>query len=287
MPSSSFFSGLDQVSEHPRKVHRNNNHGYPSSLQDSPYLSSPIRPIPSFSRHRGSSSISVTSKRSRTINSRTNSPAQSTVGSLRLTSPYSESIFSLHSLCTTSNTTRRESERQSLSRSVLLPHEIDVMVKQMKVDPKGNSHSKALDSEENGDDGDYDLSDFDDDSTITSDIAKSVCDEDVYNLILKEGDNEFLCQRRETLHKDCDLSSNEKQTKSDPLVGNDPQAIKLPSVQLDQTKNTDTTDKKGKMKQNERYSESNLKRSPYAVNQNKTKRSIGRKKKKIQDNVYI
>ena len=293
MPSSSFFSGLDQVAEHPRKDHRNY-HGYPSSLKESPYLSSPIRPIPSFSRHR-SCNLSVSSKRSRrTIDSATNSQDQSTVGSLRLTSPYSESIFSLHSLCTTSSKPRKESEGQSLSRSVLLPHEIDVMIKQMKVDQKDiNPNCNDADIEKAGEDEQYDLSDFDDDSTIASDTVKSICDDDVYNLMQKDGGDEFPFQKRFFITtKDNDVTTskgNSMDTKNEQSEGNDEASIRLPSVHVEPAKDLEIPEKKVKMNPTDKYSELSLKRSPYAVNQSsKTKRSTGRKKKKTQDkNIYV
>ncbi len=289
-PSSLFSPGLDQVAEHPRKKSQRNSHGYPSSLNRSPYLSSPIRPIPSFSRHR-SSNLSVSSKRSRTINSTANSEDQSTVGSLRLTSPYSESIFSLHSLCTNASTTpRKENERQSLARTVLLPHEIDVMVKHMKAEQKDNLHSKASHLEENGNhDDQYDLSDFDDDSTVASDVANSVCDEDVYNLMNEEGDGEFLFERRDIHPKsNGGTASNENpvEKSSKPTAENE-KTVSLPSVHLEHAKSSEIPEKKVKTKPSEKYSDFSLKRSPYAVNQkSKPKRSAGRKKKKIQD-VYI
>jgi hypothetical protein len=285
MPNSSFFSGLDQVSEQPNKSHRNN-HAFPSSLQDSPYLSSPIRPIPSFSRNR-SSNMSVSSKRSRkvaTVCGRLNSPAQSTVGSLRLTSPYSESIFSLHSLCTTS-TKNVESERQSLSRTVLLPHEIDVLAKQLKVE-QGDIQREREGKDADDDDSQYDLSDFDDDSTIASDIAKSINDEIVFQKIQVEGDDELLYDVKDIVPKEVSIMGEDAMKNTCDSAESNSQSIKLPSVNVEETFQRNgkqifnSPEKRSKFKQQQHKSPpSSIIKSPYAVSQAKPKRSTRKKKK--------
>lgn len=309
MPSSSFFSGLDQVSEQPPKKSNRSNNGFASSLQDSPYLSSPIRPIPSFSRQR-SSNLSVSSKRSRKYHGSTSimscddrrvtSPAQSTVGSLRLTSPYSESIFSLHSLCTNSTRNNTESERHSLSRSVLLPHEIDDLRKQFNI-PKGNHHYQNQSNAKDDDDDDqYDMSDFDDDSTIASDFAKSITDEEVFEKIKMEGCGELLFHHKDILPREVvtvQEKHNTEASKCDfPEVEID-RSIKLPSVNPEDSIRSNNNQKlvskspvgsskkpKTMRKDDITSSESPLKKSPYAVNQTKSKWST-RKKKKVHTNV--
>ena len=118
-----------------------------------------------------------------------------------------------------------------------------------------------------------------------SDVAKSVCDDDVYNLMQKERDDECLCLRRDVPPKDIsnDGIQKENPSKKNEILsgGNDQEAIKLPSVNTDHMKDSETPDRKNKMKQNDRLTKTALKRSPYAVNQTKAKRSTTRKKKKI------
>ncbi len=288
MPSSSFFSGLDQVTEQPKRTHRSN-HGFPSSLQDSPYLSSPIRPIPSFSKNR-SSNMSISSKRSKKVCSRPNSPAQSTVGSLRLTSPYSESIFSLHSLCTTPSK-KVETERQSLSRTVLLPNEIDDMAKQLNVQTSNFQRHSELKRECGDDDEKYDMSDFDDDdSTIESDAAKSLCDEKVFQKMQVEGnDDELLYRYQDVVPNEVTIEQELTKNKIDLKDSNSPE-IKLPAVNTEGDENqalTSTTpERKHKLKNQhqDRSSDSSIIRSPYAANQSKLKRST-RKKKKANESI--
>lgn len=282
MPRSSFFSGLDQVSEEPKKINR-------SSLQDSPYLSSPIRPFPSYNV-RQSSNTSVSSKRSRKqcgskiMCDRTSSPAQSTLGSLRLASPYSESIFSIHSLCTAS-TQNGESERQSLSRTVLLPNEIDALAKALKLQRSRNQQDYSPKDEENC--NQYDLSDFDDDSTIASDFAKSVTDENVFNKIMVEGDDGLLYSRKESLPVEVEITEQTEMKKSEVL---DTSSLKLPSIYTDEAVpavggsqksiSKSTIDKSiRKLRNKEKISTGPIvKKSPYAANLNRSKQGTLRKK---------
>jgi len=295
MPHSSFYSGLDQVSEQPIKNQRNS-HGFPSSLQDSPYLSSPIRPIPSSSRSQsrggGNSNMSVTSKLSKrytSSNSRATSPAHSTVGSLRLASPYSESIFSIHSLCT-SSTQNVESERQSLSRTVMLPHEIDDLTKLFKID-NGNIEILKKAKEEGGDEDQYSISDFDDDSTIASNLANSINDDIVFEKMQEKtlgDDNILLYHRNHVMPKEvCIMKEEHDKNQYDSTEKCSP-ALKLPSVSTEDAnkeyrkEGTNASVKKVKLKQQQeshKYSDVALLRSPYAINQTNSKR-VSRKKKK-------
>lgn len=305
MPSSSFFSGLDQVSEQPPRKSNRSNNGFVSSLQDSPYLSSPIRPIPSFSRQR-SSNLSVSSKRSRKYHGgtsvmsyddrRASSPAQSTVGSLQLNSPYSESIFSLHSLCTKSMRSNTGSERHSSSRSVLLPQEIDDLRKQFNI-PKGNYHHLNQFNGKDDDNDQYDMSDFDDDSTIASDSAKTITDEDVFEKMQMEGFGELLYHHKDILPKEVVTVQEKHNTEACKRdfseVGTD-QSIKLPSVNPEESIRSNNYQKlvskspvkptKTVRKDEAISSDNALKKSPYAVNQNRSKWST-RKKKKMHTNV--
>ena len=313
MPTSSFFSGLDQVSEQqPTRKNSQKNNVFPSSLQDSPYLTSPIRPIPSFSK-KYSSNMSVSSKRSkkygaRTVacDNRTMSPSQSTVGSLRLTSPFSDSIFSLHSLCTSSKKVV-ENERQSLSRTVLLPHEIDILAKQFHVtyDIKNNDrHNSKEDIDD--DNGDV-MSDFDDDSTIASDIAKSINDDNIYEKLQLEEKEEALYNIKQNLPKEISIEDddnnnetttvkNDRKQKQDTAIHQT--TLKLPSVNTGELLEERTNDKSlvpavvqsnKQMNLQPNNNETDIspdsafkKRSPYAVNQSRAKLT-NRKKKKVHN----
>ncbi len=290
MPSSSFFSGLDLVSEHSKKSSRSNL-GVPSTLQDSPYLSSPIRPIPSF-RQR-SSDFSVSSKRSRKPGTSTSvddgaaSLAQSTVGSLRLTSPYSDSIFSIHSLCTTSSIRQNENERQSLSRTVLLPDEIENLKKQLKYHP--TSFQNQLNTKnENEENDQYNIVDFDDDSTIVSYFAHSIADENIFNKMEMDSDEDVLFNRNSDFPKEVSITENSQikgngESIKDNSNNDSHSLLKFPSVHgpdvlLRVGYNYSPSDKGGKKLSNHE-GDSVMKQSPYAVNQCKTKRGTRKKKK--------
>lgn len=294
MPSSSFLSGLGLVSEHSKNSSRSHL-GFPSTFQDSPYLSTPIRPIPSFSRQR-SSNFSVSSKRSRKPRTSTwvddgaASLAQSTVGSLRLTSPYSDSIFSLHSLCTTSSTRQNENERQSLSRTVLLPDEIENLKKQLKYHP--TSYQNQLNTKKEDEENDqYNIAEFDDDSTIVSDFAHSITDENIFNKMEMESDEDILFNRNSDFPKEVSITDKIQMKGNGESIkdnsNNDSHSLlKFPSVHnpdalLHVGYNSSPPDKGGKKLSNHE-GDSTMKLSPYAVNQCRTNRGT-RKKKKVHN----
>ncbi len=184
------------------------------------------------------------------------------------------------------------------------------MIKQMKVVSKQENVNliakvgteKPGDDRE-GNDDQYDSSEFDDDSTIESAIAKSISDEEVYTAMQKEGEHECLCKRHDSIphpKEACfehhnhyahqhDETPNTTFT-ADTSMHNDQQTIRLPSVlHTQQAKESETKshlEKKVAVKNNS--TEFSLKRSPYAVSQPKIKRSIGQKKKKIQNSsIYM
>ena len=251
--------------------------GIPSALQDSPYLSSPIRPL-SFR-----STTSRKSKRSVSRSFRAHSPARSTVGSLRLKSPYSESVFSLQSL---SSTTSRgfNQKRQSLSRTVLLPHEIDDLQKLLGATicvMKNEKHS--LDDDEN----EYDLSDFDDDSTVNSESVMSIDDAAVLHLLANDAEDTVLGNHRISMpstaskvvnQPPCDDHSIENDNNVKEVKAIDPPNIKLPSVNADRGGDEKVSHRKKIRSEGKIDKKNRLFKSPYAATM-KPKKS----KKKRED----
>lgn len=122
---------------------------------------------------------------------------RSTVGSLRLTSPHSASVFSLQSLATTQSGVlgrhgnKRRSE-SSLNRSVLLPDELDGLAIDLgvNIDAAKGIHMNGKEIGGSVDEKDKDtliLSDNDsDESTVNSDGAMSLNDDVVFKHLAKD-----------------------------------------------------------------------------------------------------
>lgn len=276
---SSFFQSLDEVSEQPNKCTRGPHQDLPPSLKDSPYLSSPIRTLPSFNRQR-SSNFSVSSKRSREKGSsvyvrseRPNSPAHSTLGSLRLASPYSDSIYSIHSLCT--STKQNTGKRQSLSRAVLLPHEIDNLAQELKIQFNNVVSTQEQHKETQDENEPYDLSDFDDDSTICSEFANSITDKNIFDAIKVSDDGEFKLFNNhkddEGLPKEVSIHESPHSKKCDRKE--ETKAIKLPTVEIQNNISGFGGKTPKQMKQeNAVPCNSSLEKSPYAQTRAKRKK---------------
>ncbi len=248
--------------------------GIPSALQDSPYLSSPIRPIPSFK------SVSTRkTKRFATYDSRASSP-RSTVGSLRLASPYSQSIYSLQSLSSTVSTNGfQRGNSQALNRSVLLPHEIDHVEKILGV----TSTMKNIGNDFG--DGNHDCDSFDfDDSTVNSDSARSINDRAVFEYIANENDDEFnlgelrISTLSASISKDDSGSPATVERKAYQRAKNslsEPKLVRLPLVETDR----DIFDGKATRKKKVKNANSRKKvtgpilKSPYAQHMNNPMRT--------------
>jgi hypothetical protein len=253
---------------------RHSTGGFPSALQDSPYLSSPIRPIPSFR-----SDSTRKSKRSISCNSRASSP-RSTLGSLRLASPYSQSIYSLQSLSSTVSKSAFQDGKKTLNRSVLLPHEIDDIAKFLGATIAMKTEKESGDDD---DENEYDLSDFDDDSTVNSDSARSIDDGAVFEHIANNKNDDInlgvhrISTLSTTLTEDETVSfnkrveSNKCQHVEEP---SDTTQIKLPSVGTERgsAHAKPTRKKRGKNGASSNKSTSSLLKSPYAKQINPKKK---------------
>ena len=177
-------------------------HHVPPSLETSPYLSSPIRPIPSLrSRSRGSISVATrTTCRSRSASrisrSRASSPSHSTVVTFNHQSPYENQFLSRQS----SFESMRSTVNRSDARSVLLPSEIDDLAKIWPTHDKtefsfnfNNFTDSVLQSAEKKRNISIDSKDIDpesshhfitdDDWSATSEFARSVNDEAVFEQV--------------------------------------------------------------------------------------------------------
>jgi hypothetical protein len=239
--------------------------GFPSALQHSPYLSSPIRPLPSFR------SVSTRkSKRSVSGASRASSP-RSTLGSLRLASPYSQSIFSLQSLnSSVSKSPFPGNKTQALNRSVLLPHEIDDIAKFL-----GTTIALDTEKESDNNDDEYELSDFDDESTVNSNCAKSLDDHAVYSHIENNKKEDINLGDRRISTLSGNLNSLEKD-KSHSEESSEINQIKLPSVSAIERLSDSAKPrrkKKTKIGTSSKRSKSprSLTKSPYAMQMNPKK----------------
>jgi len=168
----------------------------------------------------------VTSRASASVNSQ----ARSTIGSLRLTSPYSESIFSLQSLSSTATKTAFNEKNRSLSRSVLLPHEIDDLARFL-----GRGITNVAKSNKTDDENDSynNLSDFDDDdSTVNSEGAISIDDAAIFqHMKTHDNDDSVVLGNRSSNKLDellVDQAPKTDTNESSPQI-----KLKLPSVTLD------------------------------------------------------
>ena len=165
--------------------------GIPGTLQDSPYLSSPIRPIPNSSYR---STGTRKSRRSTNRRSVTGSPGHSTVGSLKLSSPYSESIYSLQSLSSARSCNLNQDKSQI--RCVILPDEIESLALFFGTRVVTEDAAGCTSGVENED---YDISDCDDDSTLNSISAESIGDAAVSAYISRDKNDSVLCNRKVTM----------------------------------------------------------------------------------------
>jgi len=121
----------------------------------------------------------------------TGSPGRSTVGSLRLSSPYSESIYSLQSLSSARSCNLNQDK--SLNRCVILPDEIEslaICFGTRVVTKNGAGYTSGVENEE------YDFSDCDDDSTLNSISAESIGDAAVSAYISRDKTDSVLCNRK-------------------------------------------------------------------------------------------
>lgn len=219
----------------------------PSSLKDSPYLSNSIHSITNQDNHDSGStrrSKRTPKNTNNTVNKNKNnkpsfnskgrydtitdaeqstSPAHpeqsypppnnhysssSTIASLRLESPYSESVFSLKSASPYSSNAGME-RRNVLYRSVLLPHEVDDLKDEVLIDTNNSTYQES-----EGDEYYYSESD----ESINSEMAFSINDETVFLKLI------------EMKHSPRRQPSNQKvQYPSEKMMTPSPE-IKLPPV---------------------------------------------------------
>ena len=264
---------LDEPTNHSAQVqNRHSVGGIPSALRDSPYCTSPIRPIPSFRSVSTRKSIRSTNR-----STRPHSPARSTLGSLRLTSPYSESIFSLQSLTSTKSKSALHGRQQPSSRSVLLPHEVDGIAKLLGAAHVLNHEKSSGKDIDNGDD-EYNLSDFDDDSTVGSKSALSIGDEDVIEHLVKCNNDtnlgNYMLSTFSNLTKDEHRSpqneSSEIPKSPHEQATREIHGIKLPSVSIDVGRGdtSPSRKKRGKNSASRKRDNPKIFNSPYAIQTN-------------------
>lgn len=260
-----------------------------ASLHESPYLSSPIRPIPSFNRNQSRSSTS-NAKWSPTFSmngkgmSRCNSPNHSTIASLRLNSPHTPgSIFSVQS----SVTHACDSRRQSLARMILLPEDdltgYDIFTTKNDQHELTNKPCSQTCEEKYGGD-EYSTSDFDEDETISSEYANSVNDNMIIETMKLIGNSDAVLYGRgeDALSQKNPYDSEQEQT----IKVKEWTDIKLPAVPM---RNLISATREGKTTQRVQGTKGNstsLMNSPYALQtkkatrKGKIKNNTGRKEQK-------
>jgi len=196
-----------------RSRDRQSHHIVPS-LHASPYLSSPIRPITESRRSRSRGSVSTRRSKGGYQS------GYSTSHSLQVTSPYSESFI------------RRKPRLRTPPRSVLLPTEIDSLVRSFE-SSSGKFRvpcidvylAKSKEDKANGetkiDDGcNNTFLDSDEESTVTSHDAMSF-DDDIINKklrTLKEEENDILFTVLSSQPKQDINKENLKTTQSSPEI---------------------------------------------------------------------
>ncbi len=225
MAQPTLISSNDTVAtSHTSNIPRRHLSDIPSDLQGSPYLSSPIRPLKSVltpcsrSGHKVKRSIGVSSVSGSSVSKANFSSGRSTVGSLRLTSPYSASVFSLQSLNSTrSRTFDNKGKRKSFTRSVLLPQEVDGLASFLGVHidiAKGRVET-GIKNDNNDADEEYDVSDSEEDSTVYSESAMSVDDGTIFESIAKKTDDAILFHRQPSILEDHDIPTESPILNSD------------------------------------------------------------------------
>ena len=241
------------------------------SLHESPYLSSPIRPIPSFNRNQSRANTSNTKwSPSFSINgkgtSRCNSSNHSTIASLRLNSPHNGSIFSVRSSATQHAC---DSRRQSLARMILLPDDdltgYDIFT--TKNDQSEFKNKPHL-CEENKDDDEYSTSDFDEDETISSHYANSVNDDMIFESLKLRGNSDaVLYGRGENSNSQQNLYDSEQEQTTKVKEWTE---IKLPAVPIRNLNSSISREgKTAKRVQGTKGNSTSLINSPYALLQTK------------------
>lgn len=144
---------------------------------------------------------------------------QSTIGSLkRVTSPYSQSFYSLQSLTAISNNKMKRDTFGSLSKMVLLPDEVDEITKSWCL--------KITASEKDETDECMCYSSQDDDSTINSEGAHSLNDSFVMRFTKETRPDEVLYQKiNDELNEDEGIAP----IKLPPVVSNENTSQSLPN----------------------------------------------------------
>ncbi len=215
MAQPTLISSNDTVAtSHTSNIPRRHLSDVPSDLQGSPYLSSPIRPLKSVltpcsrNSQKVKRSIGVSSISGCSVSKANISSGRSTVGSLRLTSPYSASVFSLQSLNSTRSRTFDKGKQKSFTRSVLLPQEVDGLASLLGVNieiTKGHVEGE-IDNDYNTGEEEYGVSDFEEDSTVHSGSAMSVDDGTIFESIAKmKTDDAILFHRQPSKLADHDI----------------------------------------------------------------------------------
>lgn len=180
-------------------------HVISSSLQDSPYFSSPIRPLPSSNSIR---SRRVTRKTQR--KKKTSKRDNDTLGSLmstqnsRMNSPYSESLYSMQSFTSMKSFgTLGARQGRGVNRCVLLPEDINPLEK-VVFGNRLEDFFKDISKESKADASD-------DDSTINLSFANSVHDEDVQAYI--ESTNDQILIKRNNFVPETEIKMDECNSK--------------------------------------------------------------------------
>ena len=234
-----------------------------AKIEQSPYLSSPIRPIPSFKRNR-SHLITSNAKWSPSVGTKggamsmCSSSKQSTVASLRLSSPHDCSMMSVQSNLTHGY----ENRNRSLSRMILLPD--DDLTGYYIFTSRGHETESTNNPpyEEKHNEDDYSTSDFDDDESISTNYANSVTDDTLFSKMKENGNDVFGEKRKET------ISQHNTPFSEKGIKNNEWTDIKLPAVNTRKVISATCSSDTQRAKIN--YS-GGLINSPYAIQTKKTK----------------
>jgi hypothetical protein len=197
------------------------------------------------------SSQSVVSRSSKLSLGQESKGNQSTIGSLkRVSSPYSQSFYSLQSLTTNTNKKKKRDNFGSLTKVLLLPDEVDEITKSWC--PKRTA------SEQDGEGESMCHPSEDDDSTINSEGAHSLNDSYVMQFTNEKERNEVLYQKvNDELNEDEGIAP-----------------IKLPPVSNENPRQS-PSNKKSIPKHCKKFEN-----SPYAIMQNTKKKRLCSKKQK-------
>lgn len=214
---------------------------YPVEFHGSPYLTSPIRPIPpTMSRTR---EVTKKAKKRSTAEpkSKTRSPtSSSTFGHNRVASPYSESLYSLQSLRYFANGVSASNSKVSRQQQcyLILPSEIDELATFFGTnlasmdDRKGKDSSREHERQDHKEE--YESTDSEDDVTLNTDFAASLNDDAIlkhvtttYNIINNNNDSGMS---NKGVDSEITNSESDDESQTSDAISNTSQQLKLPSL---------------------------------------------------------